>query len=157
MPILNAFTDRLKALRGDKEVTTLANERGTSQPTIYKAEGGGQSVKWSTIEQIYGALCETDEDFAELLMLWALCQTDRKLSISGAREALHEAILRDEHDHTREAEAMLTEMKLMPLSEQQELITFTRHFRRSGHTRRIARVWVESVDSWLEEMKRQQE
>jgi len=152
MAILKTFTEKLKSLRGGMEVTKLAKERGISPPTIYKAEGGEQNVKWQTIEEIYGDFCKTDYEFMDLLMLWALGQTDRKLDISKARESMQAMVMNEEQARSKESEALLREIELMPLPEQRELLTFARHFRRSQHTRKMAAVWVESSDGWIRDM-----
>ncbi len=153
MAILKAFTDKLKSLRGGREVAAVAKERGSSPPTIYKAEGGEQNVKWQTIEEIYGDYCQTDSEFADLLMLWALGQTDRKLHLSMARDAMTAMALHEEQQRSQEEDAMLREMQLMPPASQQALLVFARHFRRSEHTRRIAQVWVESTEGWIKDMQ----
>lgn len=154
MAILKAFTEKLKSLRGSLEVTRLAKEKGTSVPTIYKAEGGEQNVKWQTIEDIYGDLCKSDYEFMDLLMLWALGQTDRKLDISQARESMMAMAVKEEQARSKEAEALLKEAEMMSVPEQREFLTFAKHFRRSQHTRRMAAVWVESSDEWIREMER---
>lgn len=153
VPTNSALALRLKALRGDKEVAPLARERGVSPPTIYKAESGKRGLKWPTLEAIYGDLCHRDQDIMELLMLWALSQTERQLLPPPAREALTAMVAHTTAERDLHGAAVLREMKLMSTAEQAAFARFAAHYRKNESTRRMAEVWVDSAEEWARQIR----
>lgn len=141
------FSERLKKLRGNIEATELARMRGVAIPTIYKAEGGERNVKWQTIEAIYGEFCKSPYELADLLMMWALTQTESKITPPQARESMCAVMEESDRANSEQGEAMLREMELMPPSEQRELVEFARKFRKSAPTRQMTKAWMAALKS----------
>lgn len=145
MPLKQSFTDRLKQLRGDMDVTDLARQRGVSPPTIYKAEGGERNVKWQTIEAIYGEFCNTTEELTDLLILWALTQSASGTTLLHAQNSLKAAVEEIQKVTSTQADLMRREMEGMEANDQRELVEFARRFRQSEATREMARAWMKAV------------
>lgn len=145
MPDRTSLTDFLKRLRGDRPVSALAKERQVGVSTIYKAEEGIESVKWPTIELVYGDLCKDEDQYLELLMLWAISQSTREVSVFRAREKATR--LRDEANSEIEQEVELLGRSLLGLSpdERKLLIDYAARFRASKPTRDAAAAWVEAM------------
>jgi hypothetical protein len=147
-----SFSNRLKQLRGSIPIKDLAANAGLSATALYKAEGGEDTVQWKTIEAAYGDLCKYPAQYEEILMLWAMTQSERPVALYAAREALT-SVLRDEGEMiSKENAAVLREMEMMTVPDQRLFVTFAGHFRRSEHTRKMAEVWVDSSEEWIREM-----
>lgn len=147
-----SFSNRLKELRGAIPIKDLAKQTGLSPTALYKAEGGEDSVSWKTIETAYGDLCIHPAQYEELLMLWAMTQSERPVALYKAREALTSVMEEEAEMISKESAAVLREMELMNQPEQRLFTTFARHFRQSEHTRKITEVWMECSDGWIREM-----
>ncbi len=149
-----SFSNRLKELRGSTPIKDLATSAGLSATALYKAEGGECSVAWKTIEAGYGDLCKYPAQYEELLMLWAMTQSDRPVALYAAREALTSVLKEEAETITKESAVVLREMEMMTVPDQRLFTMFSKHFRQSEHTRRMAQVWVESSEEWIREMGR---
>lgn len=147
-----SFSNRLKDLRGMIPIKDLAKKAGLSATALYKAEGGEDSVSWKTIEAAYGDLCKHPAQYEELLMLWALTQSDRPVALYAAREALKSVMREEAQVISKESAAVMRELERMSVPDQRLFTAFAKHFRQSEHTRRLAEVWMECSEGWAREM-----
>lgn len=154
MQAKESFSNRLKELRGAIAIKDLAKQTAISPTALYKAEGGQESVSWKTIETAYGDLCKFPDQYEQLLMLWAMTQSERPVSLYRAREALTNVMREEAQLISKENASVIREMELMNQPDQRLFTQFARHFRISEHTRKITQVWMECSDGWLEQMER---
>lgn len=145
MAVKSSFVERLKKLRGPLDVASLAKLRGVSMPTIYKAESGERNVKWQTIEAIYGDFCQSPSELGNLLMLWALSQTDREISMEQTAESMGEMLSENARVILKESKALLREFEQMSPLEQREMVQFAHKFRKSQPTRDMVRAWMKAI------------
>jgi transcriptional regulator with XRE-family HTH domain len=140
------FSQRLKQLRGPKlSVAELARRTGVAESALYKAEGGELTVSWKTVEKAYGDLCLSAEIYQDLLMAWAMTQSERPVALYAAKEAMTRVMEDQAQTLTTEGLAMQQQMELLAPTDQRTLVEFARHFRRSENTRQMARIWLEGV------------
>jgi len=144
------FSNRLKQLRNDISVKDLAKNAGVAPATLYNAEAD-LVVTWNTIERAYGPLCKTEEGYAELLMLWAMTQSKKRMGLYRAQEAMT-AVLNDSAKATDEvSERVLEQVKSMDGRSQDDFAKFAVLYRTSPPTRQMAAAWMESVEKMREE------
>ena len=136
---------RLKKLRERAElsVTQLSIRSGLAESAIYKAEQGSRTVRWRSIATAYECLCETPRERLDLLLAWALDQSDMPLQEDEARAQLDALLQESGRARSAETVAMIDELQRMPLAHQRLLAAFTRVFRESALARRLAGVFVE--------------
>lgn len=120
----------LKTLRERAGVTVaaLAKRTGLAESAIYKAEGGSRTVRWRTLETGYRDFCETPEEQAELLALWARGQCEEAPAAEAMRAAL-----------AKHGPSALTE------AEEKLLAEFVNSYHASGATRGMARAWMTAL------------
>lgn len=155
MHVKELFSNRLKDLRGKISIKDLATQAGLSPTALYKAEGGEDSVMWKTIEAAYGDLCKHPAQYEELLMLWAMTQSERQVSLYKAQEALTSVMEEAAIVMSKENAAVFSQMALMSAPDQRIFTAFAKHFRMSEHTRKIAVTWMECSAAWAKEMTRE--
>ena len=141
------LSKRLRALRGTMEVNELSQKTGVGRAAIYKAESG-DPVRWSTLEAAYGQLCKRDEDYMDLLMLWAMQQSGRQVSLGAATEAMRK--VREEASDSLEkwASRVARATEGMTPPEQQVFLEFATLFRKDAAVRRMIEAYLESSRKW---------
>ncbi|RYD49329.1 MAG: hypothetical protein EOP85_01840 [Verrucomicrobiaceae bacterium] len=153
MSAKEALSNSLKRIRGSIAVKDLAKRVGLGHTSIYKAEDPNlESPLWKTIETAYGDLCSSPDEYINLLMTWAIAQSERPVAAMAARVVM-DSVVRDEaHNFTSEHNSILREMELMPPADQRRFANFAKHYRRSENTRRMCDVWMESSEEWMREL-----
>ncbi len=145
MPANDLLATRLRELRARAGLTVaeLAGRSGLAESAVYKAERGARKVFWSTLARAYDPLCLTAYERSDLLMTWALAQSDSPPGHYEARQSLDAALLQDAAARTQDSTAILQEIAQMTGDEQRALAAFARVFRQSALARKIAAALVE--------------
>ena len=147
------FSSRLKNLRGCITIKDLAGKSGLSPTALYKAESGEDSVSRKTIEAGYGDLCKNPAQYEELLTLWAMTQSERPVALYRARQALSSVMEQEAKTLSSEKSEVITQMEMMDQSAQRIFTQFSKHFRLSEHTRKMATCWMECTETWTNKIK----
>jgi len=142
------LTDYLRKLRKRHNIgiSALAEERGVSRSTIYKAESKSL-VEWPTIEKSYGPLCRDEKELAHLLALWALCHVTWETTPTELSKDI--AKIRDDEFRYMAGNpalpAVLESMEALSPPDRDLFISFARLFASSVHARTMAKAWVEAL------------
>ena len=80
--------ESLKGLRKSKNISpqNLAIESGVNPSLIYKAESQPGNVKINSIRKAYYSLCETEQEWANLLLLWAVVADENQTPLAAIEE-----------------------------------------------------------------------
>jgi hypothetical protein len=141
---MNPFSKKLKSLRGGMSVEDLASRSGVAASSIYKMEGTAK-VRWQTVEKTYGHLFRDAQEHCLLLILWALEQTDHKVSLYEAAETA-KCILREEAGEAADVASRfgLAIRNLTPV-DADLLLRFANKFASSLPTRQMVKAWMEAI------------
>ena len=125
-------------------VEELAAQSGVAASSIYKMEATAK-VRWQTVEKTYGHLFHNAHEHCLLLILWALEQTDQKVSLYEAAETA-KCILREEAEGVTDAanRFAIAIRNLTPV-EADLLLRFTNKFAASQPTRQMVKAWMEAI------------
>ena len=147
MPQQVSLTDKLKALRkrAGLDVPQLAELTNGVPATIYKAEAG-KSVRLQSLREAYYALCRDEDEWTEVLLLWALAQEQGGLNAARAASTLRRLRGKIGEEAKKRAAGLLADVfgRLSP-KDATLLTEFAEMFATAEPTRKMARVWLEQV------------
>ncbi len=133
----------LKNLRERAGVTVadLAERSGLAESAIYKAERGSRTVRWRTLETGYLIFCQTPDEAAELLALWAISQCEPPMEMAAVRSAVAAETKRLGAAHV----ALLENVAALPAEQLRVLGEFVGMYRKSAATRDLVAAWMSAV------------
>lgn len=143
------LTEFLKKLRSSHKLSIqrLAEERGMSRSTIYKAESNSL-VEWPTIERAYCPLCPSAKERNLLLALWALAHVSWEITpdqmssvIGGIREEEKSFVAK----HPDMTPSILETLQHLSPPDRDLFTGFARSFGSTPATRSLAQAWLTAM------------
>jgi len=141
------FGKYLKALRISRGLTAgqVAETANIHIATVYKAEKG-DNIRWETVRLIYGPLCRTDTEKANLMVRWAISLDPEFVAELKGDEAMKEILQEDAQDANSDSKKIASLINRLTDQERGLLVRFCEIFADRPATRNMAQAWLDAFD-----------